>query len=256
MIRALIAALPLLLLALTASAQMHPSPGPGHVLVAASGGGGPAGPFTFIASTSGADDTLDADVLAGSSLNVAQHDLLVAFVTYEDLGSTTVGVQEQGGGSNVFTFDAGDDVETGSNEVSVFVGYVLDATASASATFEATLGASAQYKRLIVYQFRPTGTGTVKDITGTREAIGSSQFPSTATFSTTGDDGVVCAGSAMYTSGTYSSQEIDGVAADEVAQQNSAGMWCSVTTAALSSAVADAFYDFTSVWAATVIAFK
>lgn len=255
MIRALIAALSLLLLALTASAQMHPSPGPGHVLVA-SGGGGDAGPFTFIASASGAADTSGTTVATSGSLNVATNDLLVAFVTYEELGSTTVGVQEQGGGSNVFTFDAGDDVETGSNEVSVFVGYRLAGVANAAATFEATLGSAAQYKRIIVFQYRPTSGTATKDITGTREAIGSSQFPSSGTFSTTGTDGVVCAGAAMYTSGTYSLWEIDGVTADEAVQQNSAGMWCSVTTAALSGAVADAFYDFTSVWAATAIAFK
>lgn len=216
------------------------------------GGGGGGGPFTFIASASGSDDASDTDVATSSTLNVASGDLLIAAVQWEDT-DTTVTISD---GTNSFTFDTGEDVHSASNEINLYPMYVLSASANATATFTATLGASRAYKKIAVMQYRPSGGTTSKDISGTRENNGSGSTITTGSFSTTGSDGVVCGTAGIYTSGTWVSPTINSVAADESVAPSGQTIWCRRVTASLSSVTASDSYTFSSFWAATAIAFK
>lgn len=219
-------------------------------------GGGGGGAFTFIASASGAADSSGTTVATSSTLNVASGDLLISLTSYEDDASagTTVGITD--GGSNSFTFDAGEEIRSSGDQVSAHPGYRLSAVANASATFTATLTNARPYKRIIVYQYRPSAGTTSKDISGTREATANSEGITTGSFSTAGSYGVVCAMGAYYTSGTYSGWLIAGAAADQTLQQNSATMWCSLSAAPISTQTAYVYYPAVNYWAATVIAFK
>lgn len=237
----------LLLLALPA--------GGGPVIVKIGSGGGGGGAFTFVASATGSDDANDTNVSTSSTLNVATGDLLIAYVTWED-GTTTVSSLTDGG-SNTFTFDTGDDVNDGPANVNVHPLYKLSATANATATFTATIGASRSFKRIVVFQYRPAGGETVtKDISGTREASGTSTAMATGTFSTTGTDNVVCGGGAYYTTWTPSSPLVAGSAASQTAQISGAYGWCRIVTTALTTQTASVTSDQNREWAATAIAFK
>lgn len=224
------------------------------------GGGGGGGAFTFVASASGADDSSSRTVSTSSPLDVAAGDLLIGYVTWED-GVTTVSSLTDGG-SNSFTFDAGDDVNDGPANVNVHPLYKLSATANASATFTATLGTTAPadnrpFKRLIVFQYRPaSGETASKDISGTRESSGTSTAMATGTFSTTGSDNVVCGGGAYYTTWTPSSPLVAGSAASQTAQQSGAYVWCRIASAPISSQAASVTSNQNREWAATAIAFK
>lgn len=223
---------------------------------AGAGGGGGGGSFTFIASASGFGDTPAATTVATSStLNVASGDLLIALVTFEDgAGDEVISITD--GGSNSFTFTTGDDVHASGNTANAYPLFLLSATANATATFTATLDQSRPYRRIDVMQYRPSGGTTSKDISGTREASGTGTSIASGTFSTTGTNGVACGMTAVYTSGTHSSQQVGGVAADNAVSQNGASIWCRILSAALTTQTATTTYSGSNDWAATAISFK
>lgn len=242
------------------AAAFRPTLTAGGATAGSGGGGGGGGAFTFVASAGGSSDSSTTTVATSSTLNVASGDLLIAAVTYED--GTFPGPDETvsitDGGSNSFTFDAGDELYfPGSSSINLFLLYKTNATANATATFTATVSASRPFKRLIVMQYRPAGGETAsKDISGTRENSGTGTSITSGSFSTTGTDGVVCAADGVYTSGTNSSSTIGGVSADQTKQQDSAFMWCRIVTAALTTQTAATTYSGSNNWAASVIAFK
>lgn len=251
MIRSHIKALLGSILIASSSSAFQPTIYAGAGVPAAGGGGGS---FTFVASASGASDGSSTTVATSSTLNVATGDLLIALVTYEDTGTTTVAITD--GVSNSFTYDSGDEA-TDSTFIFVSPLYRTAGVANATATFTATLGAARPYKRIVVMQFRPGSGETVsKDISGTREAASVGAAITTGTFSTTGTDGVVCGVAGIYTSGTWSADTINSVAADDAATEQSAHMWCRIVTAGLTTVTGAATYSALSTWAATAIAFK
>lgn len=220
------------------------------------GGGGGGGAFTFVASASGAADSAGTTVSTSSTLNVATGDLLIAVVTFEDDDSTTT-VSITDGGSNSLTFDSGDDLRDGTFAINVHPLYRLSGVANATATFTATLSASRSWKRIVVMQYRPgSGETVTKDVSGTRENSGTGTSLASGSFSTTGTDGVVCGLSGIYTTPTFSSAAIGGVSADQTKQQGGAYAWCRIVTAGLTTQTATVTSSSSSIWAATVLAFK
>lgn len=220
-------------------------------------GASSAGPFTFVASASGAADSSGTTVGTSSALNVAAGDLLVAVVTWED-GATTVSSVTDGG-PNALTQQAGDDIANSINEINVSPQYRLSGSANSSATFTATLAAARAFKKLVVMQYRPQAGETVsRDISGTREAFSDADTTSivSGTFSTTGSDVVVCGLMGIYTSGTHSSSTIGGVAVDQSKQEGGSFAWCRILSAALTNQTANTTYSVARLWAATVLAFK
>lgn len=227
-------------------------------------GGGGGGAFTFIDSASGANDGPGTTVATSTTLNVSAGDLLIAAVQWEDDGGATV-TSLTDGGSNALTFDTGDDVHSGSNEINLFPHYRLSASANASATFTATInptGSDVSYMKLVVLQFRPGGCPgscetVTKDISGTRENAGTgSSTATTGSFSTTGTDVVACGLAGFYTSGTWVTPTINSVAADADESPSGISGWCRIVTSALSTVTGSHSYTFSNTWAATAIAFK
>lgn len=225
-------------------------------------GGG--GSFTFIDSASGTNDGPGTTVATSTTLNVAAGDLLIAAVQWEDDGGATV-TSFTDGGSNALTFDTGDDVHSGSNEINLFPHYKISASANASATFTATIdptGTDVSYMKLVVLQFRPGGCPSTcetvtKDISGTRENAGTgSSTATTGSFSTTGTDVVACGLAGFYTSGTWVTPTINSVAADADESPSGISGWCRIVTSALSTVTGSHSYTFSNTWAATAIAFK
>ncbi len=219
------------------------------------GGGGGGTEFTFVDSASGGVDAAGTTVSTSDPLVLAAGDLVVAMVSYEDGGATTATVTD--GGSNSLTFDTGEDITNSGGEITVHPLYKTSASANATATFTATLGAAKAYSRIIVMQYRRAGTETVsKDISGTREGQGNSLSLLSGSFSTTGSDNVVCALSAIYTSGTHSNSVVAGTTADHVHQQNGAYTWCRSFTSPLTTQTASSTYTANNHWVVTVLGFK
>lgn len=232
--------------------------------LASGGGGGGGGAFTFIDSASGANDGPGTTVVTSTTLNVGPGDLLIAAVQWEDDGGATV-TSITDGGSNALTFDTGDDVHSGSNEINLFPHYKLSASTNASATFTATInptGSDVSYMKLVVLQFRPGGCPgscetVTKDISGTRENAGTgSSTATTGSFSTTGSDVVACGLAGFYTSGTWVTPTIDSVGADADESPSGLSGWCRTVSSALSAVTGSNDYTFSNTWAATAIAFK
>lgn len=244
-----------LLVAACANAQVVIS---NAVISNASFGSAPVGgPFTFVASASGASDGSSTTVATSTTLNVAAGDLLIAVVTWED-GATTVSSLTDGG-SNTLTQNAGDDISNSSNQINVSPQYRLSASSNSSATFTATLAAARVFKKLVVMQYRPHSGETVsRDISGTRENFDDTDTTNvvSGSFSTTGSDVVVCGLMGIYTSGTHSSSTIGGVSATQSKQEGGAFVWCRIVTSALTTQTANTTYSTARLWAATVLAFK
>lgn len=220
-------------------------------------GGGGGGAFTFVDSASGADDAGGTNSVstAGDPLNVADGDLLIAVVTWEDGGATISSFTD--GGSNTLAVDGAEYFNDPATFINGAPAYRAVGVGNASATFTATLSANRAFKKLVVMQYRPaSGETASKDISGTREADGSGTAITTGSFSTTGTDGVVCGMTGIYTSGSHSGSTIAGVAADQTRQEGGAFAWCRITTAALTTQTASTTYSASNTWAASVLAFK
>jgi hypothetical protein len=121
--------------------------------------------FQYIGTVSGAENA-STDVTTidcSSSLNVQAGDLLVAICGWltHTFVSTLPSVQLQkttGSPANAFTFDAADKCNgNASADLHSAIGYVLSASADASATFRLTLGAGSwNWLEILILQFRPT----------------------------------------------------------------------------------------------------
>lgn len=253
--------LTLLLLASQASAQSVVSNA--QIANAVLGVAAAGGPFTYVAQVSGAVDTPSGTTITTSSggpdsngtLDIQTGDLLIAYVTWED-GVTTISSLTDGG-SNTFTADAGDDVCRVDGFVCTQPAYRLAGVAATNAAFTVTLGNGQVYRRLIIMQYRPaSGESASKDISGTREAEGSSITMATGSFSTTGTDNVVCGGGAYYTTWTPNTPLVAGSAATQTIQQNGAYMWCRIVSETLTTQTANVGSDQNREWVATAIAFK
>lgn len=207
---------------------------------------------TFIAAAggnaAGAGTTLDCS----GSLNVAAGDALVAWVCNETGTSTYAVAKSAGSPANSFTFDAGDAI---ANNVFGSLGYLLNASADATATFRATWGTSRDIRRIIVMQFRPTAGSTVtKDTSAKGTGLGTAS--SSGNITTTGTDEIVCGGSDLFNSGATTLEKINAVAADGVSRQSAASIWYRILTGTFAAAPAICTQAISDSWICGVIALK
>lgn len=182
-----------------------------------------------------------------SSLNVAAGDLLVCWLGYEDQANTNASATD--GGSNNFTMEAETSNAGGSKGR---FGYILSATANASATFVGTAG-TAPYCGFYVFQFRPDAGETVSlDQKGTATGTGTSL--ATANITTTGTDEVVLVGCKNYASATFSSAAINGAAPTGIGYQGLTAVMYSIlsATGTMNGTVTHA----NSNWVCNIISFK
>ena len=207
--------------------------------------------FTFVAAVgnfaAGAGTTLDAT----ASLNVADGDVLVAWAKHEGTNGTFAVAKTTGG--NDFTFDAGDEMNHSNNDLNGSMGYLLSASADATFTPRLTTESKA-FRALHVLQFRPNASETVtKD--GSNKAQGNISGVSSGNITTTGTDGIAIGGFASYSSSVTETEEINGVSATSVADQDNCTAWYRIVTAGFTGA-ATASTGGGIEWICAAIAFK
>ena len=214
--------------------------------------------FSFIALATGLSDASGTTLDTSASLNVQAGDLLVAWVKFEGGTSTTIAVAKNSGSpSNAFTFDAGDAILHGNNDLYTSFGYLLSAAVDATATFRVTLGAARSFRRLMVAQFRPTSGYTVtKD--GSNRASGSSGALASGNITTTGSDAVAVGAYGEYSANGTSSEQIGGVGATEPTGSPIAGgvtsLWYRLLTGTMTGGASATITS--QPWTCAVIAFK
>lgn len=208
--------------------------------------------FTFIASAEAEVDTAGTTLAASSSLNVATGDLLVAWCKHESTNGTFA---VSDGGSNTFTFDAGDEINHSNADLDGSFGYRLSGVANATATFTLTT-ASKPYRRILVWQFRPDSGDTVARVAGAT-GQGTSTTPTSGTISPSGTDLVVLGGYGEYSVGAVTGEVINGVAADAVQDVGISRTcsWYRLLTSGFSSGTAACVIP-SAAWICTIIAFS
>lgn len=208
--------------------------------------------FTFIASAEAEVDTAGTTLAASSSLNVATGDLFVAWCKHESTNGTFA---VSDGGSNTFTFDAGDEINHSNADLNGSFGYRLSGVANATATFTLTT-ASKPFRRLLVWQFRPDSGDTVARATGAT-GQGTSTTPTSGVISPSGTDLAVLGGYGEYSVGAVSVQRINLVDATGI-QFAGASLTCSwyrILTSGFSNGTAACVIP-SAAWVCNVIAFS
>lgn len=207
---------------------------------------------TFIGAAGATNDAGGTTLDCSGSLNVAAGDSLIAWVCNETGSSTYAVAKNSGSPANSFTFDAGDAI---ANNVFGSLGYLLSASADATATFRATWGTSRDIRRIIVMQFRPTAGGTVtKDTSAKGTGLGTAS--SSGNITTAGTDEIVCGGSDLFNAGATTLEKINAIAADGVSRQSAASLWYRILTATFSTAPAICTQAISDSWICGVIALK
>lgn len=191
-------------------------------------------PVAFVAAASNFQSGSASSIATSSPLNLAAGDVLVVLVGYEN-ASTTCTVSD--GGSNTITVGA--EEQSGSVNNFTRIGTLLSATANAAATITATLGGSRAYRVIIVLQFRPD-SGDVASIDQQAALDNFTLNISSSAVTTTGTDEVVVGAVKSYSTGTFSSHQIGGVAADgtPVSVGSLASMWYRILSATASNIAA------------------
>jgi hypothetical protein len=215
--------------------------------------------FSFIALVSGLDDGSGTTLDASASLNVAAGDVLVAYGKHEGSTTSISVAKDTGSPANTHTFDAGDYISHGNGDMHASFGYLLSASADATATFRMTLGAARAWRRFFVAQFRPdSGDTCTKD--AANEGTGSSSAFNSGNISTTGDDEIVVGAGATYTGDTSANELINGVSATEPTGSpigaGSAGLFLfyRILSATFTNGAATA--DSLNEWIGSIIAIK
>lgn len=221
-------------------------------------GSGGGGTFTFIGSASGAVDAAGTTIATTSgTLSVIAGDLIIVAVQWEDNSTAEVVTLDDDGNHNPLAKDS--EVHNAGQEINLHLWYAIADTTNGTASFDAVIDASVQYKKMVAFVYRPIGGTPSKDMTGTPGAVDDtnvSNAVTTGSFSTTGAADVVCAFAGFYTGGSWSSMQINGVTADHTQAGSGMAGWCDDSSAPLSGATATAIYDTTRYWAATAIAFE
>jgi hypothetical protein len=207
--------------------------------------------ITYIGTTGNYNNTSAVTLDSSETLNIFEGDLLVIICKWE--GATTNAHVDDGNSNDFITTGT----EQGTTDIFSALGYVIANADHANATITMTLDDARGYRGFQVAQFRP-GVGTTIIIDGgITEAEGSNTNPTSTTFSTTGDDGVVFIGIGFYDVLTIWQDHLIALAAAEgnAKQSISAGMFYTI----FESAQTDIYGECTTInsaWMAWKIAFK
>ncbi len=193
--------------------------------------------FTFIASSAayntGGATTIDTD----ETFDIVAGDLLVA-IGSDVTADTTIAIADEDGGNSFTMLTKRTLTATYSA-----VGYKIAATEATGKVIRVTYGVSAEFRNVVVMQFRPDGGDTVSFEEGDNPATGFSTNPTSNAITTTGTDDLVIGVSTMRYGKAYSSPEIDGGAADgskwEEAGNSYLALWYKLYTGAQIGIVAD-----------------
>lgn len=213
--------------------------------------------FQFITSVGNSNGDSGTTLDMGASLNLAAGDVLVIWVKWEGAATTVSVAKSTGSPANTFTFDAGDMTNHSNNDLHGILGYLLAASADASATMRVTWALTRPHRRGIIMQFRPDSLETVtKDASNI--GSGTSAAPQSGVITTTGTDEIAVGGYGEYSASTTSSELINGAAATEptASPQNISSAWYSILTATFTGGRASATIVGNEDWICNVIALK
>jgi len=209
--------------------------------------------FTFVAVQTGTGNGVTS-IATGSTLNVAAGDLLIGMVgVYNDPGTVTMA--DSDGTTNVMTML---DKKASGGGLYTRIGYVLSATADATASMTVSSTSNMGYAGWIVYQFRPDAGETVSYESSDIDATGSSTTPQTGDMTTTGTDEVMAAILYLYNGKSWSGNRwIADVEADgATSPRNEAHAWYNIFSETKTDAHAQALMGGSDTWLIDMVAFK
>lgn len=166
--------------------------------------------FTFIASAHGGGVSGTTFNL-GTTLDLQVGDLLVGMISAEE--ATFTPEIYKSGSPTVHALSFEPEIAGGAGSVFGFVGYKVVTVEESGVTLTGDFNTSSVWCHVSVAQFRPTSGATVTrdDYSG---AGGNSASANSGTFDVTGTDALAVAFEVSYASGSVTSHQINGVAAD------------------------------------------
>ena len=210
--------------------------------------------WTVIASAeadaSGAGTTLDAV----ASLALLDGDALVCIAKHEGTPSGTFTLQKDTGSpANAFTFDNFDRVNHTNNDLSGWMGYVLNCAADPTATFRFTTD-SKTFRGFVIYQCRATAGATIyKD--GSNKGQGTGAAAASGTINAAGTS-IVFGCYCQFANQNLSAREINNVAADafQDAGTTDLSLWYRILSAGFTAGAADVTGDVADAWICNILA--
>lgn len=206
--------------------------------------------FSYIAGLGAYQNASGTSLSLASTFNVAAHDVLVAWVHWEDGDGGTIAISD--GGSNNFTMES---VSNDTYNYGCF-GLLLDAVANATATFTFTNSIGRIYRGLGVMQFRPdVGDIIAKDQSAVGNGSGTSLVSGNIT--TTGDDEIVLGAGKDYVGGSpFSAEQIGDINATvAIDLYTLGGIWYRILTATANNIHAQATAN-NGAWICNIISVK
>jgi len=177
-------------------------------VAAAGGGGGAGGPFTFVKSTGVTDDASDTTTTA-QLLTVTAGNLIALWVKHE---GTAVTITASDGTTS---FTARTKTSHTNNDLHGQWFYLLSSVASGTVTYTATFSTARAFKRMIVFEFDPTGSAAYDtEALSATNANGTSLTSGNLT--TTANDSLVLGGYGDYSAANLTAMQINGVNAANI----------------------------------------
>jgi hypothetical protein len=206
----------------------------------------PSAPLAF-GRSAGAFSDSGSTTLSVQLTGVQAGSLVVAYVKWEG-ASVPVTVSD---GTSSFTADTQNSGAGGELHGRFY--YLLSSAASGTVTYTATWSQARPYQRLIVYEY--TQSGGVVTFDASNRATATTGSLNTGAITTTGTDEVVFGAYGEYDARTTASEQINGVAADQVLRTPGyASMWSKRFTAPFTGAATAT--GNSSEWIGNIIAFK
>lgn len=219
-----------------------------------SGGGG--GPYTFVKSQGNVFES-PGTTMTNILPTVTAGNLIVIQVKHEG-APTTLTISD---GTTSFT--AATKVNHSSGQLSQQFFYLLSSVASGTVTYTCTLGAARDFKAMIAWEFDPTGTAAFDTEPSGGGSSGNGGTLTSGNMTTTANDTVCLGAYAEFSSDSFTTMQINGVAAAGVrASDNSttttqtrACSWYRIPTATFTGA-ATGTGVVADDWIINAIAFK
>lgn len=139
--------------------------------------------LTFVSSGGGGTTAASATTITCQLTGVAAGDLIMLFASCENLVAGTMSASD---GTTSLTQDPDGIVSTGSALYGSGF-YLLASVATGTVTYTVTFSASVDYRAIVAFAYRPSGTVTFKD---SARASGLSTAPNSGNITTASGDGV------------------------------------------------------------------
>jgi hypothetical protein len=178
--------------------------------------GTPFAPLAF-AQSNGAFGDASATTLTVQLTNVKAGSLMVAYVKWEGPAASTVAFND---GISAFSADTLN--SAANDDLHGLFFYLLSSSTSGTVDYTATWSASTPYRRLLIYEYSYSGSVSLD---ASSRATATSGDLTTGDITTTGSDEIVFAAYGEYNANTTMTEQIKGLAADQILRAGFASMW-------------------------------